>query len=100
MIPSSSSSATSSPASRFTREEERIVATLSYPTEPIPVTATAEISGVDEPTTSRVSADYVVLAKYVSSSSPNAPSSSPQEGEEKYAPVFLTVESEPLSFPQ
>jgi hypothetical protein len=38
---------------RFTREEERIVATLSYPTEPIPVTATAEISGVDEPTTRR-----------------------------------------------
>jgi hypothetical protein len=32
---------------RFTPEEERIVATLSYPTEPIPVTAIAEISGVD-----------------------------------------------------
>ena len=38
---------------RFTPEEERIVATLSYPTEPIPVTAIAEISGVDEPTTRR-----------------------------------------------
>ncbi len=36
---------------RFTPEEERIVATLSYPTEPIPVTAIAEISSVDEPTT-------------------------------------------------
>jgi hypothetical protein len=30
---------------RFTPEEERIVANLSYPTEPI-----AKISGVDEPT--------------------------------------------------
>jgi hypothetical protein len=38
---------------RFTPEEERIVTTLSYPTEPIPVTAIAEVSGVDEPTTRR-----------------------------------------------
>jgi|GEM_PF-2230336 len=38
---------------RFTPEQERIVATLIYPTEPIPVTAIAEISGVDETTTRR-----------------------------------------------
>ena len=36
---------------RFSPEEERIVATLSYPTEPIPVTAIAQNSGTDEPTT-------------------------------------------------
>lgn len=39
------------PPRPLTPEEERIVATLSYPTEPIAVTAIAEISGVYEPTT-------------------------------------------------
>lgn len=37
----------------FTPEEQRIIATLSYPIEPIPVTAIAEICGVNEPTTRR-----------------------------------------------
>jgi len=66
---------------RFTPEEERIVATLSYPTEPIPVTAIAEISGVDEPTTRRalklLTNRSIVL---------------PQEGEEKYALVPMVAE--------
>lgn len=66
---------------RFTPEEERIVATLSYPTEPIPVTAIAEISGTDEPTTRR-SLKLLTNRSIVV----------PQEGEEKYALVLMVAE--------
>ncbi len=66
---------------RFTPEEERIVATLSYPTEPIPVTATAEVSGVDEPTTRRALKLLTNRSIVV-----------PQEGEEKYALVPMVAE--------
>jgi tetratricopeptide (TPR) repeat protein len=66
---------------RFTPEEERIVATLSYPTEPIPVTAIAEISGVDEPTTRRALKLLTNRSIVV-----------PQEGEEKYALVPMAAE--------
>ena len=66
---------------RFTHEEERIVATLSYPTEPIPVTAIAEISGTDEPTTRRA-------LKLLT----NRSIVTPQEGEEKYALVPMVAE--------
>ena len=67
----------------FTPEEECIVATLSYPTEPIPVTAIAEISGVDEPTTCRALKLLTNRSIVV-----------PQEGEEKYALVpFIDFDS-------
>jgi hypothetical protein len=61
---------------RFTPEEDRIVATLSYPTEPIPVTAIAEISGVDESTTRRALKLLTNRSIVI-----------PQEGEEKYTLV-------------
>ena len=67
---------------RFTAEEERIVATLSYPTEPIPITAIAEISAVDEPTTRRA-------RKLLTNRSIVAP---PREGEEKHALVPIVAE--------
>lgn len=66
---------------RFTPEEERIIATLSYPTEPIPVTAIAEISGVDEPITHRVLKLLTNRSIVV-----------PQEGDEKYALVPMVAE--------
>lgn len=66
---------------RFTPEEERIAATLSYPTEPIPVTAIAEISGVDEPTTRR-SLKLLTNRSIVV----------PREDEEKYALVTMVAE--------
>jgi hypothetical protein len=66
---------------RFTPEEERIVATLSYPTEPIPVTAIAEISGVDEPTTRR-SLKLLTNRSIVV----------PHDGEEKHALVPMVAE--------
>jgi len=66
---------------RFTPEEVSIVATLSYPTEPIPVTAIAEISGVDEPTTRRALKLLTNRSIVV-----------PQEGEEKYALVPMVAE--------
>ncbi|MEQ1752488.1 MAG: tetratricopeptide repeat protein, partial [Prosthecobacter sp.] len=62
-------------------EEERIVATLSYPTEPIPVTAIAEISGVNEPITLRTLKLLTNRSIVV-----------PQEGEEKYALVPMVAE--------
>ncbi len=66
---------------RFTPEEERIVATLSYPTEPIPVTAIAEISSVDEPTTRRALKLLTNRSIVV-----------PQEGEEKYTLVPMVAD--------
>ena len=66
---------------RFTPEEERIVATLSYPTDPIPVTAIAEISGTDEPTTHRALKLLTNRSIVV-----------PQEGAEKYALVPMVAE--------
>lgn len=66
---------------RFTPEEERVVATLSYPTEPIPVTAIAEISGIDEPTTRRALKLLTTRSIVV-----------PQEGEEKYALIPMVAD--------
>ncbi|OYW71487.1 MAG: hypothetical protein B7Z37_27645 [Verrucomicrobia bacterium 12-59-8] len=65
----------------FTPEDERIVATLSYPSEPIPVTAIAEISGVDEPTIRRALKLLTNRSIVV-----------PQDGEEKYALVPMVAE--------
>ena len=66
---------------RFTTEEEHIVATLSYPTEPITVIAIAEISGVDESTTRRA---LKILT--------NRSIVFPQDGEEKYALVPMAAD--------
>ncbi|MDB6007221.1 MAG: hypothetical protein JWR15_4208, partial [Prosthecobacter sp.] len=66
---------------RFTPEEERIVATLSYPTEPIPVSAIVEISGVDESITRRALKLLTNRSIVV-----------PQDSEETYALVPMVAE--------
>lgn len=66
---------------RFTIEEERIASTLSYPTEPITVTAIAEISDVDEPSTRRALKLLTNRSIVI-----------PQDGEEKYALVPMAAD--------